>query len=302
MCDTAGSSGYSGTISFKLFGGNFSCEYTGGGDLPECPDNVLVSESENCLIFMLQDGFTGTLPDSVRLNDSTYFNQGYNPGNPDTLIFLRDTTMACDSANMNNMLLSDTLFIGQKVCTYAQGLLPITILAFNYKNDDGGIALSWEVNSEEPTRQLYLQKSYDGVDWMNVYEQSLENYTTGQTMDGQYKDLSIEQPKLYYRLFISGFSGEEKYSNILPVTMKDQVINNLFYQSQSRSIMIKAGQNYIGEMHLINTQGQNMMTKKIQVLKNTYKEIDVDGHLTPGIYFVKFDNGLIPPAKIFIDN
>jgi hypothetical protein len=201
---------------------------------------------------------------------------------------------------MGPMLLTDTLYIGKAVCTYKQGLLPITILAFKSQSDDSGIELSWKVNSEEPTRELYLQKSYDGVQWTNIYEQNLENYTTGQTMDGQFKDVSIEKPKLYYRLFISGYTGEVKYSSILPVTMENKVINTLFYQPQSRSIMIKAGQNYTGEMYLINAQGQNVMTQKIQMLKNTFQEVNVQGHLTPGIYFVKFDNGFIPASKLFI--
>src|SRR5690606_29733563 len=110
-----------------------------------------------------------------------YYSRGYN--NPNRLIYLQDTLLTCDSSEMSPMPFSDTLFIGKKVCTYSEGILPITILAFKSQSDDSGIALSWKVNSEEPTRELYLQKSYDGVQWTNIYEQSLENYTTGQTMD-----------------------------------------------------------------------------------------------------------------------
>src|SRR5690606_21991883 len=151
---------------------------------------------------------------------------------------------------------------------------PITILAFEATDEEDAIELSWRVNSEEPTRRLHLQKSYDGVDWESVYEQNLENVTAGQTMDGSYTDEAVNQSRLYYRLFIAGVSGESSYSNILPVTRKDQVINNIFFQSQSRSIMVKAGKNFAGEMYLFNTQGQNVLTKKVQMQKNTYQEID----------------------------
>jgi len=303
-CDTIGQTGFVGEIDVTMFNTTATCKFKGGEDLPACPDNVLISQTENCLVFTFLEGYEGNpLPDSVRLNDSTiYYSLGFNSKTPTALIYLQDTTLTCDSSSMSPLPLSDTLFIGKRVCTYQMGILPINILAFKYQSDeDGGISLSWKVNSEEPTRQLYLQKSYDGVVWSNVYEQSLENYTTGQTMDGQYKDMSIDKPQLYYRLFISGYTGEVKYSNILPVTMKNLVISSLFYQPESRSIMIKAGQNYTGEMQLINTQGQNVMTRKIQIMKNTIQEIDVQGYLTPGIYFVKFDNGLIPPSKIFIN-
>lgn len=300
-CDTTDRSDFVGEITIGLFGENLTCEFKNGESLPACPEDVLISQSENCLIFTLQDGYAAVPPDSVRLNDSVYYNQGYTPGDT-SLVFIINDSLACDTFNMNNMLLNDTLNIDGQICTYQEGLLPITILAFDYRSEDNGVALSWEVNSDEPTRKLFLQKSYDGVDWMNLYEQNLNNYAIGQTMDGQYMDRTIEQPKLYYRLLIAGYSGAEKYSSILPVTRKDQVINNLFYQSGSRSIMIKAGQNFTGEMHLINAQGQNMMTRKVKVLKNSFQEVQLEGHLTPGIYFVKFDNGLVPPTKIFIDN
>lgn len=298
-CDTVGWLDFVGTINV-LFNGESICEFKEGEQFPDCPNNVLVSESENCLVFTLQEGYKGApFPDSVRLKDNTYFNQGINPQSLGEMVFLKDTNMMCDSSDMDP--LADTLFVGQKECVYADGILPITILAFEYQNRNDNIELFWEVNSEEPTRQLRLQKSYNGVKWMDVYEQSLENHTTGQTMTGRFTDGQVEQPKVYYRLFVSGYRGDSQYSNILPVTMKDQVINNLFYQSQSRSIMIKAGKNFTGNMHLINTRGQNVMSQEVQIQKNSYHEVLLRGHLTPGVYFVTFDNGLIPPTKIFVN-
>ncbi|MBY5956643.1 hypothetical protein KUV50_00755 [Membranicola marinus] len=301
-CDTLDAAGFKGIISFKLFSDDLlECEFIDGVDVPSCPDDVMVSSSGDCLVFMADSTFSGSLPDSVRFKDTMYYNPGYDSNNPRYWIFSNDTNVVCDTTNMTPMPLSDTLYVGQRACTYEAGILPISILAFDYKNETNGVALSWAVNSEEPAQKLHLQRSYDGINWVSVYEQNLDNYLTGQTMDGKYMDQSIEQAKVYYRLFISGYAGAAKYSNILPVTMKDQVINNLFYQSQSRSIMIKAGQNYAGEMHLMNTHGQNVMTQKIRIQKNTMQEVNIQGHLTPGIYFVKFENSLIPPAKLFID-
>ncbi len=303
-CDTNGMNGFTGKINATLLGGDFTCEFIDGMALPSCPDGVSVSRNETCLVFYFEDEPVGDLPDTVRLNDTLFFIKGYTSGSADPVLYSSNEGVDCDTteaSGMSPMPLTDTLFIGEQVCTYEVGVLPISILAFDYKNETNGVALSWAVNSEEPAQKLHLQRSYDGVNWVSVYEQNLDNYLTGQTMDGKYMDQSIEQAKVYYRLFISGYAGEAKYSNILPVTMKDQVINNLFYQSQSRSIMIKAGQNYAGEMHLMNTHGQNVMTKKIRIQKNTMQEVNIQGHLTPGIYFVKFENSLIPPAKLFID-
>src|SRR5690606_36101672 len=156
----------------------------------------------------------GDLPDTIRLNDSIYYNGGYFPNSSNSILFHKVKPIECDTASMTPLPINDTLYVGNAVCTYKEGILPITILAFKSLSDDSGIAVSWKVNSEDPTRDLYLQMSYDGVQWTNIYEQSLENYTTGQTMDGHFKDVSIEKPKLFYRLFISGYTGEVKYSSI----------------------------------------------------------------------------------------
>lgn len=299
-CDTAGSVDLFGTISFTLFGSPNTCEFQGGSAQPECPDNVLVSQDTNCLIFEFQDGFFGAPPDTVTLNDTVFYSMGFDASHPTIIFYQSDSSAVCDTSSMN-ALLGDTLFIGGQVCTYAEGILPILILAFDYTSDDGRVDLAWKVNSDEVTQRLYLQKSYDGVQWVNVYDQAMEKPGSGVTTAGSYTDLNVEQSKVYYRLFVEGFHGKSNYSNVLPVTMEDKVINSVFYQSQSRSIMIQAGQNFAGEMYLYNTRGQNIMTKKVLLPKGGYVEVHVEGLLPAGIYFVRFEDSLIPPTKLFIN-
>src|SRR5690606_17980037 len=241
-CDTTGSEDLYGNISFTLFNNRNTCDFQGGAAIPECPDDVQVSKDSNCLLFFYPDGYLSTPPDTVTLNDTVYYSLGYNPANPTTLMYINDSLVEqCDTVDMSS-LLNDTLFIGPVACVYENGLLPIVILAFEYTSLDGRIDLAWKVNSDEPTQRLYLQRSYDGIQWMNVYDQAMNQPGAGVVTTGSYTDASVEQPKVFYRLFVEGFHGKSSYSNVLPVTMKDAVINSVFYQPQSRSIMIKAGQ------------------------------------------------------------
>ena len=299
-CDTTGWTDFNGTISFLFGTGELSCDFEGGSSVPSCPDDVLVSRNNNCLVFTYTDGYFSTPPDSVTLNDTVYYSQGYNPLNADTLIFLNDTTMICDTSDMS-FLLSDTLFFGPAACVYEEGLLPIVILAFEYTSLDGRVDLAWKVNSDEPTQRLYLQRSYDGIQWMSVYDQAMNQPGAGVVTTGSYTDASVEQPKVFYRLFVEGFHGKSSYSNVLPVTMKDAVINSVFYQPQSRSIMIKAGQNFTGDMYLFNTHGQNVLEQTVELPRGGFVEVQLKGALPAGIYFVKFENSLIPPTKLFIN-
>ncbi len=180
-------------------------------------------------------------------------------------------------------------------------LLPINILAFDYITQDDEVLLRWEVNAEEPTRRLILQKSYNGMDWKDVFQEDLQSYQPGQTMTGNYADSDIAQLQIFYRLFISEFNGASIYSNVLPVTMADQVVNTVGYNYANQSILIKAGRHYSGSMQLINVRGQNIMTIEINIPKNTFQEIEVQGKLPTGIYFVRFKDGMIPSTRIFIE-
>ena len=295
--DSVGSIDFTGVLDYLIGADSFACEFSEEGYLPPCPDTVYMLDVQSCLLLSINPNNAAQLPDTIMYEELPYTYTSEN----DLYLVYSQTDTECDLDNNTPTPLDGDLTIGASGCHYDAGLLPITILAFEATDEDGTIELSWRVNSEEPTRTLHVQRSYDGVDWESVYEQSLTNFTAGQTMDGEFTDQTIDQSRIYYRLFISGVSGETKYSNILPITLKDEIINNVFFQSQSRSIMVKAGKNFTGEMYLFNTQGQNVLTKKVQMHKNTYQEIDVQGHLTPGVYFVKFDDGHIPPSKIFID-
>ncbi len=292
-CDTVGMTAFDGTVWY-ITGTNdtLTCEFEGGEFQPPCPDTAYFDATEGCLSIVFEPTSSIYLPDSIQIGGVSYFQTA-----GDTLNY----SLSGEECVTTGAPFDGDLTIGPSGCHYDAGLLPITILSFDFEEQDGGVELSWEINSDEPTRNLFLQKSYDGVDWTSVYEQNLAQYSTGQTMDGRYSDRAIDQPNVYYRLFISGMKGDVKYSSILPVTRKEQVINRVFFQSQSRSIMIKAGQNYTGQMNLYNTHGQNVMSTQVQMQKNTYQEIDVKGSLIPGVYFVKFDSGRIPPSKIFID-
>lgn len=299
-CDTAGSEDFFGAITFTLFQEQ-TCEFEGGSSVPACPDDIQVSKDSNCLLFFYPDGYLSTPPDTVTLNDTVYYSLGYNPANPTTLMYINDSLVEqCDTVDMSS-LLNDTLFIGPVACVYKEGLLPIVILAFEYTSLDGRVDLAWKVNSDEPTQRLYLQRSYDGIQWMSVYDQAMNQPGAGVVTTGSYTDASVEQPKVFYRLFVEGFHGKSSYSNVLPVTMKDAVINSVFYQPQSRSIMIKAGQNFTGDMYLFNTHGQNVLEQTVELPRGGFVEVQLKGALPAGIYFVKFENSLIPPTKLFIN-
>src|SRR5690606_20988095 len=172
-CDTVGMTDLFGQIKFKLGPIVDSCQFRGGAPAPICPDNVYVSRGSKRVVVEYIEGVFSSPPDSVVLGDTVYYSQGYNQSHPNTIIYLIDSAVVCDTADMS-IVLNDTLFLGEKACVYESGLLPIFVLAFDYTSTDNGIELTWKVNSDEPTQRLYLQKSYDGVDWTNVFDQTME--------------------------------------------------------------------------------------------------------------------------------
>lgn len=297
-CDTAGAVDFTGSITYTFLNNQTTCEYKDGEVFVDCPEDVMVSESENCLVFMYPDTIMSTPPDSVVYNDTAYYSQEFDPLNPTEIIYLKSGETECDT--MNSVPLNDTLRFGLQVCTYENGILPIVILAFDYTVDADRVQLSWKVNADEPTQRLFLQKSHDGVRWTNVHDQAMTQPSTGLFTTGSFTDAAVDRSRVYYRLYIQGYQGKGNYSNVLPVTLADRKINQVYYQPQSRSIMIKAGKNFAGNMTLINTRGQIILSQEVLLSEGGYVEVQVEGALPAGIYFVRFDDELMPPAKLFI--
>lgn len=299
LCDTIDMVGFSGTVSYTFLGEN-SCEFADGEALPRCPDDVMVSMGEDCFLFVYNETVMNLPPDTLIFQDTNYLRQQFNPDNPLEILYLREGVTECDTINGILTPITDTINFGPQVCIYDDGVLPIVILAFDYRVDADQVQLTWKVNSDEPTERLYLQKSYDGVHWVSIHDQAMVQPYTGAFTTGTFSDQSVNHSKVYYRLFIKGLQGNGNYSNVLPVALADRKINNIFYQPQSRSIMIQAGRNFVGQMQLLNTHGQNMMTREVTLSEGGYVEVQVEGMLPSGIYFVRFEDGLMPPVKLFI--
>lgn len=298
-CDTTGAVPFSGTVTYSMLGSPTTCVYRNGEVFINCPEDVMVSQGENCLIFIYPDTILSTPPDSVMLGDTVYYSQGVDLLlNPKEVLYLKAGETTCDTTNP--VPLNDTLRFGPKICTYEDGILPIVILAFDYKLVSDQVELSWKINADEPTRRLYLQKSYDGIRWSNVYDQAMNQPYTGVFTSGTYVDSEVQRSKVYYRLYIEGIQNRHNYSNVLPVALTHRQVNNIFYQPQSRSIMIQAGQKFSGQMDLINAHGQSVMSKAVQFSEGGFVEVQVEGVLPTGIYFVRFEDGLIPATRLFI--
>ncbi len=297
--DTTGAQGFVSSMTYVIGEDEYTCAFDAGVYQPPCPDSAFIQDGEACFVFIIDTTNAAQFPDTIYLNGESEL---YLHAQMENQLFYGEPGGSCQLIDFDRTQLNDIVNMGPSVCEYQSGLLPITILAFDGTEKEGDIELSWKINSDEPTRSLVIQRSYNGIDWFDVYTQDLSDFGTDEIMDGRFLDQQVEQLQVYYRLQISGATGEATYSKVLPVSLENKVVNNLFYQSQSRSIMIRAGENFTGEMYLFNTQGQSVLQKQVQMQKNTYQEISIKGDLAPGIYFVKFDNGLIPPKKIFIDN
>ncbi len=115
-------------------------------------------------------------------------------------------------------------------------VLPVTFLSFSAGRQNNNAVLHWQTGDEVNTSSFYIQRSIDGVHFINLISVNASGINSGNLYT--YTDVNallISAPKLYYRLAENDKDGSIHYSGIsslvisaskgLPTLSPNPVIN-----------------------------------------------------------------------------
>lgn len=193
------------------------------------------------------------------------------------------------SSNMNN-----TFYMGS---SWNTNPLPISLLSFTAVPDGNRVKLDWVTASEENNDFFTIEKSKNGVDFVEVLTKPGAGNSNTNIAYGDY-DNDPYSGTSYYRLKQTDFNGQFKYSDLVPVEFATADVDiefNIFPNPASASF---------GDVvqFTINTEGMNEQPLVINILdmsgrivstKNTQTnrsilqaELVQSSMLSPGMYSV----------------
>jgi hypothetical protein len=147
---------------------------------------------------------------------------------PGTLVMAKTTASTIAGANASNTVAAPTTFTafgsGYLFTATFTGManffltdnfvvLPVSLVSFQGKIDNGAGFLTWRTSSEQNTRDFDVQKSADGISYQTIGTVSAAGNSSSQ------KDYSFRDAKLnglnYYRLKLNDRDGRSKMSTVV---------------------------------------------------------------------------------------
>lgn len=255
----------------ELFVGNI----TNFGDIFICADCCIETRGN----------WTNELTGTVLGSGSALTNIG-NMKNFNTPASFSSEINWCSAGNDFGMPSTEDCSVSTQTCGIVQ--LPTEISNFEGKNIGEYNEIFWTTDSENNCDYFSLQKSYDGVNWIELDQHS----GAGNSQERQFyysKDKNLRQIT-YYRLEQVDLNGELKMSNPISVVRNDNNAINIYPNPAIASDVLSISGAEKGSAVLIrNNKGQTIMNLIVDENKLDRFELST-AELIKGIYFVEVIN------------
>jgi hypothetical protein len=153
-------------------------------------------------------------------------------------------------------------------------VLPISQVLLSGEVSKGKHDLSWSIISDEPLKNVSIENSVDGSIFNTL--------TTVSVTDKNFNYIPLIKQNIFYRLKVTSITGQEFYSNIIPLKPVENVENSLSISSLVNSeIMVRSSQNY--QYQLADMSGRIIKTGNAEAGLTT-----INIHNSPnGIYIMQ---------------
>jgi hypothetical protein len=209
-----------------------------------------------------------------------------------TIPFSSSTTAVVKASKLNNL--------GEVCSTTAQTfiVLPVHLLEFKGKRENGSVLLNWIIESEIDFSRYEIERSSNGASFSKIGEKMALN-TSGRT-SYIFRDAQPLQGIAYYRLRMVDIDGTFTFSNVIALSSTGSNINlqtirpNPFYNELAVSLSLIKSQ--MVKLSLVDANGRCIKTQTINGTKgvNEIRYTDL-AHLPAGIYMlvVSSEEGMI---------
>lgn len=191
-----------------------------------------------------------------------------------------------DYVNIDNVCLSYTCIT----------FLPIELVEFSAELSDVDVQLKWTTASESNNDFFTIDKSTNGEDWMffaNVDGAGNSNSLLHYTIKDVNPFLGINSDNVYYRLTQTDFDGQTFTAPIAVVQKQSRKVIDVYPNPLSDEITINCPDGEC-DIVILDYLGENVLLKELVKDKG---EVSLS-FLSPGIYFLKYNDMLIKLIKL----
>ncbi|RYF91482.1 MAG: T9SS type A sorting domain-containing protein [Chitinophagaceae bacterium] len=186
-----------------------------------------------------------------------------------------------------------TFFNDYSLIVTACGPLPVTLVAFNGKHNNGISSLDWQTTHELNSEYFEVQRSFNSKDFVTVAKVAASRNSTT-IRNYQYQDAVGGSGYVYYRLRQVDLDGESTMSPIIRLSMGNKVASfemypNPFVNNFTASFSAeKAG---VATVQIRNINGQMLYSKVINVAKGfNATQLNNLPSMPRGLYHVSIQN------------
>jgi hypothetical protein len=167
-------------------------------------------------------------------------------------------------------------------------ILPVTLLYFTAKNQEGKAMLNWATVSEQNNKGFEIEHSIDGQNWRNIgfVHSKAVNGNSATRLNYDYTHTGMVEGKNMYRLKQIDIDGKHAYSAISTVSFEHTGRWHIYPNPVNTTLQI-GGIEGKSIVRILNLKGQVM--KLIQTSQETVVSIDVS-KLPAGIYLVQTED------------
>ena len=279
--------------------------YTAGGSLT-------ASDPEDCSTASSCNGTTGTTYsiETINANTQLYYNFGGATGiaavtagtkisnfNPANLVIYgqKGTGTAASPVGFTYSMIDAA---GEKgtAATYAiisSTPLPVVLLSFGAAAAGNNVLASWKTGVEQNVSYYTVTRSTDAIHFMSLGKVT----ANGSNSKYSFTDAGAPQGLLYYRLGITGISGEITQSGVVTVRVNTDNANNIIvYPNPASGELTVSGISAPARMELRNMLGQIMLQMSTE---KTTEHLNL-GKIPSGTYLLNIteDGGFTQQIKI----
>ncbi len=170
--------------------------------------------------------------------------------------------------------------------------LALTLNQFSASLQNRNVQLSWSTEKEVNASRFEIERSVDGKQFSSIKSvqaknASVNNYVEMDAVAG------LNSPQVYYRLKMLDKDGTARFSNVIVVTLKNEIITGLslspsVVQADYTIAQFEVGKAGMATIQIISANGQvvQQLKRSVNIGRNSLN-IDQLGKLSSGAYAVQ---------------
>jgi hypothetical protein len=188
-----------------------------------------------------------------------------------------------------------------KPATYTiqvNSILPVSGLILSGTYNGSLALLSWSTITEQNTASFIIERSVDGVRFIQVKQINAAGNSNG-LKRYSYNDAFTTSNAVWYRVKLKDLDGSTVTSNVISLAA-NQSGSIKVYPNPAQQYLTVSGLSSKAEIRLLNVAGKMVMYKN-EAGSNT-SQLNIGG-LTPGVYLVQvFEKGKLVSTKMVVKN